>query len=215
MSPPPRVPKAYHITHVDNLNSIVADGGLSSDADMVIRGGPKVGIGMTRIKEARLAKPMPCYPSEKVGEYVPFNFCPRSVMLFVIHCGNNPGLAFRDGQRSVVHLQFDLGQVLDWADSSKTRWAFTSGNARASYTAFHTSRHELDRVDWDAVANNDFRDAFVQDAKQAELLVHHYVPWKLVESVGVRSAAVAADAMAAMADCGHEPPVVVERSWYF
>ena len=35
MSTPPANPRIYHITHVDNLGSIVAAGGLVSDATMV------------------------------------------------------------------------------------------------------------------------------------------------------------------------------------
>jgi len=40
VSPPPAQPKIYHITHVDNLASIIADDGLVSDAAMIARGDP-------------------------------------------------------------------------------------------------------------------------------------------------------------------------------
>ncbi len=93
MTTPPARPKLYHITHVDNLRHIVADGGLWSDADMLARGGPPRAIGMSGIKRRRVEElEVDRQPGTKVGDYVPFYFCPRSVMLFVIHCANHPEL---------------------------------------------------------------------------------------------------------------------------
>ena len=56
MSPPPRRPKIYHITHVDNLPSIVASGGLLSDAELARRGGPTASIGLAAIKQRRACR---------------------------------------------------------------------------------------------------------------------------------------------------------------
>ena len=54
MTPPPANPKIYHITHVDNLPGIIADGGLVSDATMIDRGGPAAMIGISGIKKRRV-----------------------------------------------------------------------------------------------------------------------------------------------------------------
>jgi len=48
------------------------------------------------------------YPDLYVGDYVPFYFCPRSIMLFIIHQANHPELDYRGGQVPIVHLQADL-----------------------------------------------------------------------------------------------------------
>lgn len=41
---------------------------------------------MSEIKRRRLEEiPVDCCSGRMVGEFVPFYFCPRSVMLFVIH----------------------------------------------------------------------------------------------------------------------------------
>lgn len=85
MSRPPAQPKIYHITPVENLSSIIADGGLWSDATMVARGGPAASIGLSRIKERCLNKiEVYCHQGTMVGDYVPFYFCPRSVMLYLL-----------------------------------------------------------------------------------------------------------------------------------
>ena len=92
MNIPPTDPKIYHTTHVDNLPSIVAADGIGSDAQRIRRGLVNTNIGMTEIKGRRLALEVGCHPGTKVGEYVPFYFCPRSIMLFLIYRGNHPEL---------------------------------------------------------------------------------------------------------------------------
>ena len=99
MSPPPRQPNVYHITHVDNLPAIVDEGSLVCDREMIRRGGPAQAVGMSEIKRRRVEQlAVDCHPGTMVGDYVPFYFCPRSVMLYVIHMANHRELAYRGGQ---------------------------------------------------------------------------------------------------------------------
>ena len=115
MTPPPTQPKIYHITHEENLPAIVQAGELWSDAAMIQRGGPKMPIGMSSIKQRRLALPVKCHPGDAVGAYVPFYFCPRSIMLFLIYRANNPDLAYRGGQGPILHLEADLHESVESA----------------------------------------------------------------------------------------------------
>lgn len=190
MSTPPASPKIYHITHVENLASIVAEGYVYSDATMVVRGGPSVTIGMDHIKRDRFRCPVTCHSGDTVADYVPFNFCPRSVMLYLIYMANHPRLAYRGGEGPIVHLQADLHTVVAWADANGVRWTFTAANARAAYAEFFADRADLVRIPWEAVANSDFRSEAVKEAKQAEFLIRDRFPWSFVESVGVRSQTV-------------------------
>lgn len=82
--PAPAQPKIYHIVHVDKLASIAADGCLWSDVQLDNRNAPGTVIGMNHIKERRKAKALPSYADLRVGECVPFYFCPRSVMLYMM-----------------------------------------------------------------------------------------------------------------------------------
>lgn len=212
--PIPDQPKIYHIVHVDNLASICGDGCLWSDSVMVRRQGGTV-IGMGSIKQRRLALPVSCHPQTFVGEYVPFYFCPRSIMLFVIHCANHPELAYRGGQQPIIHLQADLSQVIQWAEANCRRWAFSLSNAGAVYTQFRSELAQLDEINWDAVAARDFRLADVKEAKQAEFLVQQSFPWHLVERIGVHSQGIAQRVYAAMNGAGHRPSVEIRREWYY
>jgi hypothetical protein len=215
MSPPPARPKIFHITHVDNLDAIVAAGGLFSDAAMIAAGGPQAAIGMTRIKQRRLGLPVSCHAGDHVGDYVPFYFCPRSIMLFVIHCANSPDLTYRGGQGPIVHLQSDLHDVVSWAAQHGKRWAVSNVNAGARYAQFFSKLDDLDQIDWNAVRNTQFQDPVVREAKQAEFLLNESFPWRLIEAVGVHSDAILARANASIAASSHHPPVNVRPGWYY
>ena len=69
---PPASPKIYHITHVNNLPSIIAARELISDAAIILQGGPPAAIGMSKIKQRRLGLSVNCHQGDFVGDYVPF-----------------------------------------------------------------------------------------------------------------------------------------------
>lgn len=172
---------------------------------------------MSKIKQRRLTLPVHCHPGDHVGDYVPFYFCPRSVMLYLMHRGNHPELGYRGGQGPIVHLRADLHTVVQWARGQGRRWAFSSCNAGAYHATFGASLADLSDVDWQAVAATDFRSAAVRDGKQAEFLVRDFLPWFLVTHVGVHSGGIAQAVSACMSNArvGHVPLVRVEPSWYY
>ena len=212
--PIPFQPKIYHIVHVDNLPSIIADGQLWSDSVMVQR---QVGtvIGMGSIKQRRLVLPVTCHSGTNVGDFVPFYFCARSIMLFVIHCANHSELAYRGGQQPIVHLEADLHQVVQWAATNGRRWAFSLSNAGAAYTQFHAQLAQLGEINWDAVAATDFRQSDIKEGKQAEFLVQQSFPWYLVERVGVHSEGIVPKVSAAIHGVAHRPKIEIRRDWYY
>ena len=212
----PALPRIYHITHVDNLARIVADGWLVSDREILARGGPAQAIGMSAIKRRRVEElDVDCHPGTKVGDYVPFYFCPRSVMLYVIYSANHPELSYLGGQVPIVHLEADLHEVIRWAEANGRRWAFSLSNAGARYAEFRRRVEELDQLDWDAIGNRDFRSAQVKEGKQAEFLLHERFPFDLVNRIGVRSVDAQDRAAAALAALARRPPIEVRPEWYY
>src|SRR5690606_5854337 len=112
----PAQPKLYHIVHVDRLPSIIADGFLWSDAVITARAPAGTTIGMSTIKQRRLNElTLTSHPGLYVGACVPFYFCPRSIMLYLIFQGNHPELGYRGGQGPVIHLEADLHASVAWA----------------------------------------------------------------------------------------------------
>jgi len=210
--PVPVNPKIYHIVHVDNLASIVADGCLWPDAVMVERQDAAV-IGNSEIKADRLRLPVDCHAGTVVGDYVPFYLCPRSVMLYVISKRNHPNVAYRDGQSPVVHLMADMREVVEWANSQKRRWAFTDVNAANRAADFYKDLSMLDQLDWEAIQAKNWMSC--RDYKMAEFLIDKSFPWELVRGIGVLSEKIGTRVMAAYGATKHRPPVKVKQDWYY
>lgn len=212
--PPPAQPKIYHIAHVDRLPSILADGCLWCDAEIVRRAPTGTTIGMNGIKQRRLHELcLNSYPDLHVGDCVPFYFCPRSVMLYLIHQANHVELAYRGGQEPIVHLEADLHAVVAWTQANHARWAFTLSNAGSHFFEDRHDLGQLGEIDWAAVQARDWRAH--KEGKQAEFLLEQRFPWHLVECIGVRSAAFYGQVVNALAASPHRPRVEVHRDWYY
>ena len=214
----PEHPRIFHIVHGDRLTSIMNDGGLHCDARMINRPSAGTTIGIANIKERRLRRPVPCHPGTCVGDYVPFYFCPRSPMLYSIYRkstdpDSESGLAYGGGQEPVVHLEADLHEVVDWANRAGRRWAFSTGNAAAAGVQFHDDLDRLDRIDWNAVEARYWLEVMTE--KQAEFLVHGFVPWCLVSGIGVISARIRERVLRIIEAVRPEPPVSIKRHWYY
>jgi hypothetical protein len=210
----PDKPKIYHIVNVDRLPSIIADGRLWCDAETVRRSAPGTVIGMNHIKQRRLNElALESHPNLHVGDCVPFYFCPRSVMLYLIYQRNHPDLAYHGGQGPIVHLEADLQQTVQWARANDQRWAFTLSNAGSRYFEDRCDLAQLGEVDWSAVRARDWRQCI--ETKQAEFLVEAHFPWELVLRIGVLSPAIYSQVASALRGNGHKPVVEVKPDWYY
>ena len=209
----PTKPKIYHIVHVDRLSHIVKDGSLWCDAKMVQRSGTGTTIGIHSIKQRRLANVLGSHPDLHVGDCVPFYFCPRSVMLYVIWKANHPELEYREGQGPIVHLEADLRRIVAWADAHDRRWAFTSSNAGANYFEDYDNLEQMKRLDWEAIQASTWSGR--QEGKQAEFLVEGSFPWEKVSRVGVHSRSIGDRALRAMQGSSHHPVVEIKPRWYY
>ena len=216
--PLPAAPKVYHIVHVDRLPSIIVDRHLWSDAEISRRAGlggdTGTTIGMNSIKEMRLTvRQLNSHPGLYVGQCVPFYFCPRSVMLYLIWRANDPRLEYRGGQEPIVHLEADLRETVAWAVQNRRRWAFTLSNAASSYFEDRAEVRQLDELDWDAIAAREWRDC--KERKQAEFLVERSFPWQLVSRIGVESRLVFGQVSVALQQAEHRPAVEIRPDWYY
>lgn len=207
--------KIYHITHVSNLAQMV-DGLLWSDAERIRQGLNCHVVGMSEIKRRRLEElEVACHPGTKVGDYVPFYYCPRSVMLYLLHKGNHVDLSYRGGQGPIVHLEADLTSTIRWAESNGQRWALSKGNAGAGYAQFFAEVKDFAKLNWSAIAATDWQETFIREGKQAEFLLHTFFPWTLVERIGVIDQRRATEVSQLLAGANHKPVVAVERNWYY
>ncbi|MBW4481382.1 MAG: DUF4433 domain-containing protein [Tildeniella torsiva UHER 1998/13D] len=209
----PAQPKIYHIVHVDRLPSIIADACLWCDAEVLRRSSVGTTIGMSKIKQRRLNElTLTSHPELHVGDCVPFYFCPRSIMLYLIYRKNSE-LAYSGGQGPIVHLQADLHTCVAWTEQQKRRWAFTLTNAGAYYFEDRCDLAQLNEINWAAVQAGQWQSC--REGKQAEFLIEHSFPWQLVERIGVHSRATYQQVMEALPAGGHRPPVEIKTDWYY
>lgn len=211
--PVPAQLKIYHICHVDRLASIIRCGGLLSDAAIAQQALLGTVIGMSNIKRRRLTElRLSSHPQLFVGQCVPFYFCPRSVMLFLVHRRNSE-LVYQGGQEPIIHLEADLHRTVAWANERNRRWAFTLSNAGARYFEDRADLDYLGEIDWDAVQAQDWRQC--KEGKQAEFLIEEGFPWQLVERIGVSSRRVYPEVMNTLPAQGHRPLVELRPDWYY
>lgn len=209
----PAEPKIYHIVHIDRLPSIIADGYLWCDAEVARRSSPGSTIGMSGIKRRRLEELcLTSHPDLRVGDCAPFYFCPRSIMLYLIHM-RNPELAYRGGQDPIIHLEADLRETVAWADANKRRWAFTASNAGARGFNDYSDLRDLNKLDWNAINARIWSNR--KHGKQAEFLVEKSVPWSLIRRVGAQSRRIRLRALRDIQASAHKPPVEIRRDWYY
>ena len=212
----PKRPKIYHITHYENLTSIIANRAIFSDKCCREKSKNHKVIGMSEIKRRRLEElVVKCHPDTKVGEYVPFYFCPRSIMLFLMHKGNHPDIKYSKGQESIVHIQADMKAVTTWADMNSVKWALSDRNAGAYYAEFYNNMADLNKINWEAVSSPDFRPPNIKEGKQAEFLVYETFPIDLIEQIGVINQSIKVQVEMIVKDSCLENKVKIYSDWYF
>ena len=209
----PAEPKIYHIVHMDRLASIVEDKYLWCDAEAQERSSPGTGIGIDSIKQQRSTRHLDSHQGLRVGDCVPFYFCPRSVMLYMISRRNDPRLAYRDGQEPIVHLEADLRRAVAWAEQHGLRWAFTLSNAAALYCEDRCDLARLEEIDWNAVKARYWKEC--KEGKQAEFLTERQFPWEGFSRIGVRSAEVYEQVRRTLQAAEHKPLVAIKPDWYY
>lgn len=176
------------------------------------------GIAHTHIKERRIRKEVRSKDGGRPGlggvvaDYVPFYFAPRCPMLYAIHMGNVQGYA--EGQNPIVHLVANAEEV-----AARQDFVFTDGHAVMALSDFYGDLGELDKVDWNIMKERYWRDTSEDGdrsrRRQAEFLVHGFLPWTFVRTIGVMDQ-LSADKVAALLEVAeHRPTVSIQRDWYY
>ncbi len=214
MTKVPVDPAIYHITHVDNLPSILASAGLLSDAARRQGRFTARNIGYLHIKNRRMARQVCRVSGDAVaaggvlGDYVPFNFCFRSVMLHRVSIGHRD---HSGGDGEVVHLL----STVQGAVRAGRPFAFTDRHAELAYAEYFDDLSDLVHVPWEVMPLTYW--PHVREQRQAEFLVHEFFPWTGVTRIVAKSQAVAARVSSTLAAAGasHLPAVAVNPQWYY
>ena len=198
--------KVSHITHIDNLVSILGQDCLWSDAKRIELGFANQNIGYDHIKQRRLIRAVSVAAGGTIGQYVPFNFCPRSVMLFVVHKGHDD---FQGGQDRVLHLISNVETIR----LTNEHCFFTDIHADLDYAEQIDNFDRIEELDFSRI-NKKYWQEFKEE-KQAEFLAFESVQWKNIRQIGVKTQAIADEVIALLQRSEHKPEVVVQPTWYY
>ncbi len=128
----------YHITHYQNLESILENGLLSHNNDLV-----NERIDNAEVNDRRNKTETINY--KNLHDYVPFYFNPKNPMLFVN----------KEIQEDIIILAFNRKLLL------KEKTIFTDGNAAVNTTKYFNELDELDELNWGCIKSrywNDYHD---------------------------------------------------------
>jgi hypothetical protein len=203
----------YRISHIDNLPLLLEQQGLWCGNVLKDNGLPYKTIGNQDLTAHRADRSVRCSQGGNLNDYVPFYFCPRSVMLYLIHKKHET--TYGGGQEPVIHLRSST-EVLSAAG---LKWFFTDRNAHISYAAQIDDPSKLNELDLATIQSNTWHntaeDPDRKERKMAECLVHRFVPWNCITGIGVFSQRYREDALAILTKYRSSTEVRIASGWYY
>lgn len=200
----------YHLTHIQNLEGIIASGLL---CDKKAQGRSPRSIAYGHLKAKRQNCRVPLAPGGVVADYAPFHFAPCSPMLYAIFKGYVPNAP---GQSQIVYLVTTVGQVLERG----LPCVFTDRHPLSPSVRFYNNPDLLPQViRWDIMRSEYWHDTWEipnrKSLRQAEFLVHDYLPWECVVMIGVYDSSMLQHVQSLLQNAPHKPVVQVCRRWYY
>jgi len=209
--------RIFHITHIKNLPSILAAGGLWCDNKKIEHGIQTVSIAHANIKERRANVHVPTACGGTVDHYVPFYFAPRSPMLYANHTKSVQ--QYQDGQCPIMHFETTIERIL----TRSLPFTFTDGGADSDDCTFFEDVALLSPIVAYATKES-FQYWFTSPEypdrthrRNAEFLVHNFFPWDAIHRIGVIDADMQRQVLDILATTTitSRPEVIVDTRWYF
>lgn len=203
----------YRICHIDNVLHILQHGLCTKHHPNA--SDKYISIGNPDIINVRDETQVKIAGYGNIGDYVPFYFTPKSMMLFNVITGWRAPLVPKRNKQEIVVIRCLISEL-----SKLERFFFTNGQANVtSITEHYNDVRHLDKIDWEIIHNSDFRkeanDTDKQRRYQAELLVYAHVPIEYIESINVYNEIAANIVKKELAKTPSLLPVNVIPSYYF
>lgn len=222
--------RIYHVTHVDNLASILKAGQLFADFAK-----PAVNVSSAGVRDARRSKVVDDrvlgddVGPRVVADYVPFYLSPNAHVWNSIRAGHDDprltleALGYAASEFvllvSTVKHAFDAAtaqaaaasdvDAADAADGSLGGYAVADGDANGLLTNFAVTRPDAERMLKKLRADDD-SDSILG----AEVLVADTFPFEQISLIGVANDKVRASVRGILADAGHKTKVAVYPPWF-
>lgn len=206
----PSDPYLFHITHIDNLASLINYGLICRNKGIDFIDSSHLDV---QNKRQNISK-IPSGFSHSLHDYVPFSFAPLSPMLSAIHNNKVPNRV----QTDMIYLVTKVSIVVD----NKLSFIFTDGHPiTTGLSDFFQDISDLPEVDWDIMKAKYWADTQEdQDRKrrrQAEFLIADSCPFSIISSICVNDQTKLECVKAVLASNpnSHTPKVIVKCNWYY
>jgi hypothetical protein len=202
----------YRIIHFNNLESILIEKGLWCSNHMIKESKDYTQIGNQNLTRQRSEVSVP-NTNHSLNDYVPFYFGTKSHMLYQIHTGYVE--TYTGGQEAIIYLVTNI----DTIRKSNLKFCFTDMHAKKAVARFHSDIQSLHVLDWEAIRSNDFKhrdeDPGRSTRRQAEFLVHEFVPIETILGIAVFSDRWKTDCEQLLDRHNVQIPVKIMTKWYF
>lgn len=172
----------YRITHIQNLPLILQNGIVGKNHAAASK--TFIEIGNPEIIDVRSTTTVNIKGYGMIGDYVPFYFTPKSIMLFNIITGYQAPVVPKQNKEDILVIRCLVQKLV-----GLPQWFFTDGQANKSFTKHFNNLADYNKIDWVSIQNSNFKnDADDPDRSrkyQAEFLVHSAVPVACIESLNV------------------------------
>jgi len=204
----------YRLMHIDNLPVCFRRGGMHAPNHTPSDGLQYRTIHNVDIQHERSLRPIPCGQQGTVHDYVSFYFGVLSPMLLQLCTGRVDG--YDEGPSPLVYAVSSVQAVI----AARLHFVFSDGQGIAAYTDWYDKASDLkNNVDWNVVSAKYWActvdDPDRQRRKQAEFLVHRFVPWRLVQEIGVLDSEAQTRVEAMCRNYAIRTLVRVRRQWYY
>jgi hypothetical protein len=189
----------YHFTSINNLESIISDGLLSTNLK-IKNGVSHENIANNEIQERRKTMNVTCGPKGVVHDYVPFYFAKRTPMLLNIVKTKNID------QIDIVFLAIPIEKIL------KSNVIFSNASANTVVPpSFYDNPKDLKNLDWGIIDSWkwSYHDDDERHQKMAELLIHGQLESSDISHIVVWNKNYSNHVKGVLKDCGVESIKVV------
>lgn len=205
--------KIYHITDKRNLPQICNYKGLYSKNKARTLNIDSINIAYEGIQDRRTETMVPIKPGGCLHDYVPFYFAPRSPMLYAIKTGFIGG--YEGGQRDIVYLVCAIESIVE----KKSLFVFTDGHAIMRLSEFFSDIRSFNFIDWKVMKDSYWadtpKDPDRKRRRQAEFLVRDFLPFGLVDEIGVMNESVQNEVKDIVFKNGYDKIVNIKNDWYY
>ncbi|MFZ4892842.1 DUF4433 domain-containing protein [Plantibacter sp. Mn2098] len=208
--------RLYHVTHIRNLEGILADGAIFADESMGWSGDPAVDITAEQYREDRRKTELAGVPDGTVSQFVPFALTPHALLWERIRSGepdyrlSGDALASAINDFVVLVTTVDaVSSAVDASDAAERSIIVTDGDAARVLTRIAANKVSAHRM-VQRLVNDEDQTALIE----GEVLVPDNVPFERILVIGVGTVNVRETVKRMVAAAGHKTKVAAYTPWF-